>query len=247
MNLYDFLIIYFACGAPVGVYYFFQNRRESNRQKLFVKTLLAFTIWIPFALRHLQSRFNKHFGGELFSDAKFRKKIQTARTEMEKASLETDSDVSIYEIRQMFDRYVSLTLSSQTGDPNSQFAPTNDEIFRIAGHNNSELAAVCLRRRNRKELIFHQTLARLDFLDLLAGKAKLGAAAIEFVSLLNDLEAAEAIEKMFDLKPQTRKESFVKDAEKQIWNSETQKPVLTKMISTRWKALTATLSLREKD
>jgi hypothetical protein len=247
MNLYDFLIIYFACGAPVGVYYFLQNRRESNRQKLFFKTLLAFTIWMPFAFRHLQTRFNKHFGGDLFSDAKFAEKIQTARTRLEKALLETGSNISIYEIRQIFERYISFTLSSQTNDRNSQVAPATAEIFRIAGHNNAELASICLARRNRKELVFHQTLARLDLLDLLAGKANLGDAAIEFVSLLNDLEATEAIEKMFDVKPQTRKESFVKDAEKQIWNSETQKPVLTKMISTRLKALTATLSLREKD
>lgn len=204
-------------------------------------------IWMPFALRHLKNRLDKHFNGELFSDAKFRKKIQTARTELEKALLETNANISIYEIRQIFERYISFTLSSQTDDRNSQFALTNNEIFRIAGHKNSELAAICLERRNRKELVFHQTLARLDLLDLLAGKADLGAAAIEFVSLLNDPEAIGAIEKMFDLKPQTRKESFVKNAEKQIWNSKTQKPIVIKMISARLKALTATLSLREKD
>jgi len=202
---------------------------------------------MPFALRYLRNRFYNKFGGELFSDAKFGKKIHAARTRLEKALSEKDPNISIYEIRQIFDRYVSFTLSAQTDNRDSRFVLANDEIFRIAGHNNSELAAICLDRRNRKELTFHQTLARLDLLDLLAGKGELGAWAIEFVSLLKDREASEEIEKMFDVKPQTRKESLVKDTEKQLWNSETQKPAFTKKISERLKTLTATLSLREKD
>ena len=242
MNVYDFLIIYFACGAPVGVYYFLQNRHKTERQKLLLKTFLVFAVWMPFVWKHFRDRFNNNFDGGLFSDAKLAEKIQVARARLEKSLAETNPNLSIYEIREIFDRYVNLTHSSQIDDADHQYASEAEELFKIAGHRNAKLAAICLERRNRKELIFHQTLARLDFLDLLAGKEKLSATAIEFVSLLNDTQAKDAIEKM-----QTVEEPFVKDAEKQLWNSETHKPAFTKTISTRLKALTATTSLREKD
>jgi hypothetical protein len=241
MNLYDFLIIYFACGAPVGVYYFLQNRHRSDRQKLLLKTFLAFAVWMPFLWKHFRDRFKNNFGGGRFSDAKLEEKIRGARARLEKSLAETNPNLSIYEIREVFDRYASLTLSSQIDDADHQSASKARELFQIAGHNNSELAAICLERRNRKELIFHHTLARADFLDLLVGNEKL-AAAIEFVSLLNDAQAKEAIEKM-----QTVEEPFVKNTEKQSWNSETHKPAFTKTRLTRLKALTATTSLRNKD
>jgi hypothetical protein len=253
MNLYDFLIIYFACGAPVGVYYFLQNRHRSNRQKLLLKTFLAFTAWMPFALRYLtknrffQNRFDDNFGGEPLSDSALERKVQTAKTRLEKALFEADSNISIYEVREIFDRYVSFTLSRQIDNRHSHFALKDNEIFRVAGHSNSRLAAICRRRRNRRQIIFHQTLARRDFLNLFAGKPKFEAAAIEFVSLLKDLEAKDAIEKMFNSERQRTKAPFVKDAEKQLWNSETHKPAFTKMISTPLKATTATASLRGKD
>ena len=250
MNLDDFLIIYFACGAPVGVYYFLQNRHKLNRQKLILKTFLTLIVWIPFALRYIgktgffKNRLSNNFDDTSFLDAGLQNKIQKVKRELEKALHETDPNISIYEIREIFDRYVSFSLFRQIDDRDTQI---DEQIFQIAGHKNSKLAAICLQRRNRKMFLFHQTLARLDFLDLLAGKADLAAAAIEFASLLNDIEAKEAIEKIFDIKPQTGKESLVKDEEKALWKSEIYKPTFTKTISTRLKAMTATISSREKD
>jgi hypothetical protein len=250
MNLYDFLIIYLACGAPLGVYYFLQNRHKPDRQKLFLKSFFSFIIWMPLALRLItknrfsRKRFNNNFDADLFSDVNIEKNIQSTKTRLQKALFEIDPSISIYEVKEIFDRYVSFELFGQIDAQNSQSELSENEIFRIAGHNNSELATICLQRRNRKMFSFHQTLARMDFLDMLAGKPKLAASALEFVSLLNDLETKEAIEKMFELETQTGRALDVKDAEKEIWNSETRKPIL---IKTRLKAMTATMSLREKD
>jgi hypothetical protein len=260
MNLYDFLIIYLSGGAPLGVYYFLLNRKTPHFKHLWLKTFLTFTFWLPFAYRLLrksslmQSVSGVFFGRKLVLDANIEKNIYPIQKQLEKVFLESNLKLSIYEVREIFERYAGLTLTCQFEHNNSQTARTENKIFEIAGHQNAELAAACLHRRNRNRLTFHQTEARRDFLNLLAELfdsdsdiEKLHETAIEFVTLLNDTEARNAIEKIFDLKTQTAEELNVKNTETAIWKSETQKPLLPKPSSTRLKALTAATSLRGKD
>lgn len=260
MNLFDFLIIYLACGAPLGVYYFLQNRKTPHFKRLRLKTSLTFIFWLPFAYRILlesklrQIPFSKVFGRKPVLDANIEKNIHPIQKQLEKVFLESNLKLSIYEVREIFERYVGLTLTCQFEHKNSQTARTENEIFQIAKHKNAKLAAVCLHRRNRSRLVFHQTEARRDFLNLLSelfdsdsDREKLERSAIEFVTLLNDTEARDVIEKMFERETQTAESVRVKNTETAIWKSETQKPILTKPISTRLKALTATMNLRGKD
>jgi hypothetical protein len=260
MNLYDFLIIYLACGAPLGVYYFLQNRKSPKTEQLWLKTLLNFIFWLPNAYRLLRQSeplrnfFNNIFGGKNALDANIEKRIHPVQKRLEKIFLESKLKLSIYEVREILDRYVGLTLECQFEQTNSQTARTENEIFQISAHKNANLAEICLQRRNRKRLSFHQTEARRDFLNLLSQLSEfdseneqLKMAASEFVTLLKDEQARDAIEKMFGRETQTAEAPSVKNAETAIWKSETQKPLLTKPISTRLKAMTAATSLRAKD
>ncbi|HEY0426203.1 MAG TPA: hypothetical protein VGC76_00225 [Pyrinomonadaceae bacterium] len=260
MNLYDFLIIYLACGAPFGVYYFLQNRKMHEFEYLRLKSILNFLFWLPSAVRllrkngDLQNFFRNNFGGERSLDAKTEKNICLAQKRLEKIFLESRAKLSIYEFREIINRYVGLTVTSQFEHKTAQTARTKNDLFQISGHKNNSLAAVCLERRNRKRLLFHQRQARVDFLKVLAelfdsgsDRENLETAAIEFATLLNDAEALGALEKLFKREAQTGETANVKNAETEIWKTEARKPLLVTPNSTRLKALTAAMNLRAKD
>lgn len=240
MNLYDFLIIYLAAGAPLGVYYFLHERKRPDFKHLWIKTLLNFLFWAPFAVRLLRQNkisvdtFNNVFGEKSSPDADAEKIIHSIRKRFEKIYLETGLDISIYEFREVLERYSGLTRAGQFEEGNSQTARYDNEFFRIADHKNAELAAICLERRNRRRLSFHQTEARLDFLQLLSGLSDSGSekeilfrTAIEFVTELGDDAALDALKKMFEPEWQTKTVASVRNAETDLWKADIQQPLLT--------------------
>lgn len=250
MNLTDFLIIYLACGAPFGVYYFLQNRRRKQSNLFWIKTIFAFVLWLPFALQLLFEKFNSDHS-QFLAISKERSIFSTQKR-IEAILLETDSRISIYNFREIFERYIGLTLGIR--NENDKPGDAEKEIFRISKNFNIELAAICQHRRNRKRLFFHHTLARQDFLSIIAkmsesisDKKNIGNLSVEFVKLLNDSEAENALEKIFASVSQTAKDSAVKYLEKDLWNPERQKPLPINPISTRFQTMTATTNLRSKD
>ncbi|MEO6588731.1 MAG: hypothetical protein ABIP06_05335, partial [Pyrinomonadaceae bacterium] len=62
MNLFDAIIIYLACGAPFGVYYFVNHRLLNNR--VFFKTVLILLCWLPFAILLFQRHITKKLPAE---------------------------------------------------------------------------------------------------------------------------------------------------------------------------------------
>ena len=257
MTLYDFLIIYLTCGAPLGVYYFLQHRSVFNSKRLWLKTILNFFFWQPAAYHFLRKSdwlkniFNKLFARKSLSDAEIENKLRPLQKHLEEAVLESQTKVSVFELREIFERYAGLTLALQNENKTDQTA--RNKIFQIAGRVDSEVAAICLSRRNRKRLIHHQTLARLDFLNIFADlhasrpkTAKLSKSAIEFITLLNDAEAQAALNQMLEQRAQSVEAEDVKNAREDLWKPEP-KPMLTNSEPTRLKSLTAMMNLRGKD
>lgn len=260
MNFNDLLIIYLACGAPFGVYYFLQNRRDANSKSLWLKTVVNFLFWLPLAFRllwknkSLQKVFRIIFDGNKTLDAEIEKRVAPIRKNLETTiiksipkSAENIPQTSIFEIREVFDRYIGLTLACQIDRKNSQF---DNEFYKIFAPTNSQLASICFARRNRQRLFFHQTEARRDFLNLISGAdgANFQRQTIEFVRLLEDLTAQDALEKMFAQKAQTEKQPSVNNTEKDLWKSETRKPLpINQTASVRLKFSPATMNLRAKD
>lgn len=258
MNLTDFLIIYLACGAPFGVYYFLQNRTKAISSKLWLNTFITFAFWIPIAFRLLRENkfLNKSvtakFDTEQGLDATQEKKLNLIQKQLEQILQESSLKISIYEFRETIDRYIGLTLANQSHSRKASIA--EKEFFRISENENVELAAICLSRHNQKRLFFHHIQARQDFLHFInqlsefsSDKKIVGNLAIEFVKILNDFEADTLLEKMFSSTSQTDKYFAVKQLEKAIWNTEIHKPLPTNQISTRFQTMTATTNLRGKD
>ena len=242
MNLTDYLIIYLACGAPFGVYYFLQNRAKLVSSKLWLNTLINFAFWIPLAARLLRENkllnksANLKFKADVALDATQELKVSLIQKQFENFLQESSLKISIYEFRETIDRYIGLTLANQSR--NETLSITEKEFFRISENKNVELAAICLYRRNQKRLCFHQTGARQDFLHIIkelseanSDKKKVGNLAIDFVKILNDVEANILLEKMFMKTSQTDKYFVVKKLEKDLWKTEIHRPLPTNQIS----------------
>ena len=258
MNLRDLLIIYLACGAPFGVYYFLQNRNRTETKLLWLKSFLRFVVWIPFALQmvartsFLTNLYNSSFDKSSESDAKKELAIEEIKKFFENIFSGGTFSFSIYELRETFDRYVGLSLEVEA--ENSEISPAETEIFRITNHSNKKLAEICLNRRNRKRFSFHQKLARRDFFEILnkfvehtEDRQSLFEHASKLAGLLNDSEAQKTLENLSKESLQTGAPRNVKNMGEEIWNSDQHKPLTDTKISTNLQVLTATANLSNKD
>ena len=257
MNFIDLLIIYLACGAPFGVYYLFQNHAQANTRFLRIKTFLNFIFWIPFAFSLLYGNKNlRKFLHKLAetnsSEVKADETLQCYQKQIEKTFSESDLKISIYEFREIIERYVGLTLVNSADA--AEIGEREKEIFRVSDIKNVELGAVCFMRRNRKRLSFHQTRARKDFLHLIesildarSNRVRLELSAIEMVNSLKDYEARKILEIMFANSLQSDTRQTVKKREKDLWRTETHRPLPIRPVTVSIPAMTATANLRKKD
>jgi hypothetical protein len=255
MKITDLLIIYFSAGAPVAVYFYFQNRDRLNLKKLRLKTLLTFFFWLPSTFELLLRNkffqnvfFLKRNKNPFFSN-KQEKKLYEFQKQLENTLQENNPGISIFELRETLDRYVGLTLAART----ETSVETSKELFRAAENKNVELAAKCLYRRNRQRLFFHQTSARQDFLHVIKtlflntyDKKNFVVLTCEFVKALQDFEARRSLEKLFAEKSSNDKRLSFKISEKDLWKHETRKPLSAKSISTLTQTISAT-NLPKKD
>jgi hypothetical protein len=240
MNSIDFLIIYFSCGAPFAVYYFLQNKTGSKTSLFWLSNSLVWMFWLPFALfllfknRRVLSDLN--FLNTSSDTSESEQKIYQSQKRIEKILLESELEISIFDFRETAERYAGLTTAAQN-EPDKDWGK---EIFQAANNEKTELGKICLQRRNRKRLAFHQTEARQDFLqiirqltDSISDTEDLKRSSLEMVALLNDSAAQETLEKMFAKNMQTGKLQNVEYSEKDLWNPQEHKPLRTETISTR--------------
>jgi len=256
MNSFDFLIIYLTCGAPLGVFYFLQNRKQQIGIRLWLKTFFTFVFWLPFGFRLLmKNQTNKKFfgDGKLFSKmAKTENEIFLVQSQFEEALQKSTLQISIFEFRKVFERYVGLTIAQ--GGENLNITEAGKEVFRIGNNGNVEIGAVCLNRRNLKRLTFHQTQARQDFFQVISHLVTAASDRKEFVEtvadflrLINDTEAQSALEKISFDSLQNDKSFAVNRSENYLWNTEIRKSPTAKSTRLQLQTLTARTNSSAKD
>jgi len=258
MNLRDLIIIYLACGAPFGVYYFLQNRQRTEAKVLLLKSVLRFVFWIPFALRMVARKslftnlYNRNFDNRGVLDAKNELRIEEIKKFFESLLIETAFSISIYEFREIFDRYVGLCAEIHL--EKGVVSDAEQELYRITNHPHKKVGEICMNRRNRLRLSFHQKLARRDFLEIigklsekLADPQNLLKKATELAEIVRDTEASQMFENLSKESQQTRQETSVKILEQELWKPEKHKPFTDSQISTNMQVLAATAKLSRKD
>ena len=196
MTLLDALIIYFACGAPLGAYYFIKNRHDKSA--LWLKTILVTILWIPFSAKLLHRKFwtkveKRKKDNDHSINSQDIQLLAILKSDLEQFVPKEQSNISLFDFREMIERYAGLTIAIQSN--NGLSVNHQHEIFRISQSNNIELSSLCFNRRNRQKLLVHQTQARMDFIETMKnlsvvykGNENLDEYAIRFVSYLKDKE-----------------------------------------------------------
>lgn len=231
MNFIELSVIYLACGAPFGVYFYFQERETQKLwqkfPKLWVKCALVTLFWLPFAIKLLQKFLVKNFSQANNERNSMDLLMLTYFDDFEKQFaqllLEGNTEVSIFEFRETFQRFAGLTLevSGETQNDSVEVNP----LFQVTNHKNPQLATICLNRRNRLQLETHHRLARKDFLHLLEilnsaliDKQKLSLIAHQFAKIINDVELSKGISQIFEDSKQTENSFAVNKMENELWN-----------------------------
>ncbi len=245
MKPIDFIILYLAAGAPFGVLHYFELRASEDFKNLFLRAILAAVFWLPLSLNFFRKKLLLNLRqstdqneSQAIEDSNERKinKIQKA---IERKLKINDPNISIYEFREAADRYIGLTIANQNVNNITSDCDLGNEIFNISRTGDSFLSNVCLQRRNRARLSFHQINARNEFLTYLDTNfvdsdefADLAELFAELALILND-EAVDEVRNLqhFSEAEQNMVEVSVTGMESEIWKTERQKQSTAEQIS----------------
>ncbi len=217
MNAIDFIIIYFAVGLPFGVHFYLKHRfKKHSILKSFITTL----IWIPYSFKLFQSRITDKLINCEFDDKLAL--VSEKQKILEHILLKNNSDIPLFEFREIIERYIALSLNSKE-DENS-FGENKRELFRISKTPNVELSAICLNRLNRLKLKNHQLNARKDLVNLIE---KLSAGNIEKTRITENFRAIAT-----ELEDYNLVEILLNVSSTKTLNNKTKQPNLNLKIST---------------
>src|SRR2546423_15604025 len=104
MRATDIIVIYFACGSPLGVYYFTRIKDRPSFGSAFW-TLLRFLAWpvsVAILLRH------KYFAGRPSDEEILDRKINDIRSEMELIAFGGAPASSGFDFREVYTRFTGL-------------------------------------------------------------------------------------------------------------------------------------------
>lgn len=177
MGPIDFTIIYLACGSPFAVYHI-TKRTETLSLAEAGMIAATFFLWpafaLPLALRRL---FPARFGNR----PSLRDRRGQIRSEIERIAFAEGPTAAVFEFREVYERFTGLF---EAADLSGAYA---NELFKVTGHVNRDLASRCLARRNREKLDYHRSIARNEFVDLIADLSSRTPAAIEILRLAIEL------------------------------------------------------------
>ena len=155
----DLIIIYLACGSPLGVYQITSSQAPHSAPN-WAGVISAFLFWPVFAAFLLIARIRAPHQID-------HARLDHIRNEMERIAFTGASMTRLFDFREVFYRFTGLveTANAEHGRPRA------NEIFELTGHDNKALAARCLARRNREKLAFHRARARDEFVGVVSNAA----------------------------------------------------------------------------
>jgi hypothetical protein len=184
MRLIDFITIYLAAAAPVGVAVFFrQPARDEQHARTIARAIIAgllfpFTLF-SYALKQRGDARRAHADNAGAHDAKIDSAQRTllntlhdfedrARASSDRHAKETAD--AAHALNAQVERYAGLTLALAHAAPAGELDERETELARVAGRTGDdlEIAGRCVRRRNLSRLRERQAQSRLELLHALA-------------------------------------------------------------------------------
>lgn len=155
MHWLDYAIIYFAFGAPFGVFQA-TAKREVTVITAF-KVASSYLLWPLVAIRDVTRFF-------LARPVIQKNELETLRVELEKLAVANANSRELYAFREAFYRYAGLAQAA-----NEIPKPLNNlAILNVARNKNHNLREACLFRRDRHKLNVQLANARQDFVEIIA-------------------------------------------------------------------------------
>lgn len=202
MSVSDALIIYFALGAPVAMFRFFQEAKPFK--PLGLANVFASLIFWPLAAVQLiavSSRTLPHpsnFVTRKNLDVRIIQKVQNLKEQI-LSDLSPMMGQSVVSAKaEAIERYVGLSMAET-----DRSLRVEKELFAIAGHPDIEVSAICLARRNAKLLDRHRRQSAEDIVgafsdqkQLVPNRSSVNEHLVELAILLEDTATAERLAKV---------------------------------------------------
>ena len=149
----DLAIIYFAFGAPFGVFQI-TAKREITLSSFF-RIASGYLLWPLLAIQSVaQFVFTK--------PTEHKDELESIRIEFEKITLANVTANELYAFREVFYRYTGL---AQTADE-TPHPLNNAPLLNIANHAHRNVRNACLVRTDRQKLNIQLSIARQDFAEM---------------------------------------------------------------------------------
>ena len=146
----DISIIYLACGAPFGVY------RAYLPKENWYSVVLAIVAWPIIAIRLVLTTAQR-------SSISIHHALQELRTDLERGLFAGSSPETVFEFREVFDRYTGLYIAARQAS-----TPAVSGLIQITNHPSLALAESCISRSLDSKLRRHLNVARSEFTSLLS-------------------------------------------------------------------------------
>ena len=151
----DLTVVYFAFGAPLGVYEITRNKRSP---RTVVLAAMHFVLWPLFAVASLRRSFAVER-----PEPSLEQEVDDLRAEFEAAAFDGRKSDAVLEFRDLYAHYSGLAIAlGRAGGYGTS------ELFAVGSHPDANLASRCLERRNRNRLEFHLFQARNEFEEAVA-------------------------------------------------------------------------------
>lgn len=208
MNLIDLLIIYFACGAPFGVYQITTVRNSLNAKDL-LQIFWRIFCWPVFAAMALTDWMSS---GRHLTKSLVDRRTEFIRSEIEHLIFAGDSVSKILDFRETLFRYVGISQAANIIVP----ADSAGELFYFGNTENKALSAACLARTNRRKLAFHQSIARNEFTDMMSELTNAHGNRTEIlelaIELANGVDDSITVENLRSLMSEARKPEILRSS-----------------------------------
>lgn len=222
MTISDAIVIYLTCGSPFAVHVL-MTAGELKPTDRALHAAVNFAAWPAVAAQYL---FKLIRGGRIVSldgHPGANSGLALLLQEMENAANVPETDVSVFAVRDVFERYTGLASAYfQSGGRSGRF-----EIFEISGHSSPDVASACLSRRTRERLAAHLNMARAEFVELMDDLARvseypqaIASLAKKVANAVNDEAAYKTLQRSFRSSTIVPNRGVPPEENDQLWSPE---------------------------